>query len=415
LSIDSKFSDNAYAFLLVKYIDSLDKPQRFLALGFNDISTYLATHFVQICKGDFIRPTGDLAQLSNMRKNNLPCLIALDWQDVGKYASWTTSFKILTESQSNVDFSKIGGEIYDSSSIFFWLAEKDDHLEDLMKFICKELDFDCSKLSLGNLKNLLSKFGDTMKATPSFAAFVHIRKIIDAIILSILFAKSDKRPDFSVFLRGMGMESNSELSGILFFENSIVPTETLQKHIDDYQKVVRNYLTVPYEKGKGRLRKSLSNMGLYLIQHILVALAENEKTLSNGIWTDHFIEFEQVLTEKKGSSRKYDVNHFGTKVMSRSPVSGLPSSFRFVLQRNSLDGKNLLLNFFGGDLALMMLSYKEKFGKPNFELLPIKMDGSTNLTVECQLGTDLLIDPFLRGLSSPNRKINSLMLKLGIG
>ena len=409
-------SDSAYAFLIVNYLSNLEEPLRFLVLGFEDIANYLSFNFTQLCKGVFIKPSGDLAPLSNLRKTDSPCLIALDWEDVGKYASWTTSFKILTENPITHQFFSSNSDIHDPSDVFLWLSGDNDALKELIKFICEQHNFDFNGLSFTNLRNVLTVFRSEIIRTPSFAAVAHPRRIVEAIDSSIACAKDGLDVSMATFLRGLGMESNSEFLTIQFFGKTLVSKETIQEYVSNYQKVLRNYLTVPYEKGAGKLRKTLSKMGLYLMQHVLSSLAEKEnETGGDKNWTNLLIEFEKVDSDKRRSRRKYDTNSYGALIMGRSPISGLPASFRFVLERSSSNSDNLLPRLYQNDLSLMISAYKKEVGDPYFSFLPLKLTGSNTLAIEYNIGTNLIIDSYLRGLRAPNRKINSLLLKLGVG
>lgn len=412
-----KVADSAYAFLLVKYIQELGDPYRFLILGFKDILEDLSIHFKRICKGDFTVPTGKLEEISNLRKTLSSCLIALHWEDVGKYASWTTSFKILTESP----LRRIGfgyRDISDPIDVMIWLSKRSDVLEQVLRFSSRELVGRPKPIKLEPLKNFLAVVRHHVERSRSYAEWFHPRKIIGATTFMLNAHELGEDTRFGHFLRRIGMESFSDFYEIPFFSDQTINEKTLQVYLNKYQQVLRSYLTVSYEKGTGKLRKSLSTLGLNLLRYLLVSAAESEIEEGKlGKWTGYFLEFEQGKREKRTRKRKYDINMYGARVMSRSLVSGFPTRIQFVLERSKdFGGDNILPRLFKNELKALLDKCEKASGSLGFDILKIKMPTADSLVLELRMQKKRLgeLDTYVKGLKPPIRKINSLLSKIGV-
>lgn len=409
----------AYAFLLVKYISEQEEPHRFLVLGFKGIRQDLSIHFKSICKGDLLIPAGKLEEISNLRKTFSPCLIVLDWEDVGKYASWTTSFKILTESPLKV-IESVRHDVYDPTDVSMWLLERDDILRQVMGVISEKLGISFKPRSFGTLKYLFAAVRKSMERSRSFGEWFHPQKIVKALtsILQLQGSTSHANVTVGHFLRNIGMEPSSEFDEIPFFGNQTIQEESLKNYFRRYQEVLRCYLNAPFEKGAGRLRKTLSTLGLNLLRHLLVSAAEKEiGKRKRGKWTAYFLEFEQGKRDKRTRKRKYDINIYGTTILSRSPVSGLPTRIQFVLERSKdFGGDNILPKLFQNELKALLTKCHKKFGGLKFEIATIKMLGSNTLILELIMEKNGLVtvDPYIKGLKAPIRKANNLLSKLGV-
>jgi len=421
LSSIEKVANSAYAFLLVKYISELEEPHRFLVLDFRDILEDLSIHFKSICKGDLTIPSGKLEEISNLRKTLSPCLIALDWEDIGKYASWTTSFKILTESPL---MTKGSGrrDIHDPIDVIMWLSERNDILRQVLEFISEKLALTFKPVRFETLKYLLAEVRKFIQRSRSYAEWFHPRKIIEALTLTIWrqgsVSTSYGETTLGNFLRKIGMEPSSEFDDIPFFGDQTIQEKRVREYLRKYQEVLQSYLTPPYEKGRGRLRKTLSTMGLNLLRHLLVVAARKEiDEGKRGKWTTYFLEFEQGKREKRTRKRKYSVNIYGTTILNRSPVSGLPTRIQFVLERSKdFGGDNILPKFFQNELKALFAECNKTLGDLHFNIFTIKMLGANTLILELIMEKNglLVVDPYVQGLKAPIRKINDLLSKLGV-
>jgi len=413
--------NSAYAFLLVKYVSELEGPHRFLVLGFRDILNDLSIYFRSICKGDLIIPAGKLQEISKFRKTLAPCLIALDWEDVGKYASWTTSFKILDESPLRTRTSGLR-DVHDPIDVTIWLSERGDVLAQVVKFISEKLSTSASPKRFENLKYLLAEACRSMQGARGYAEWFHPRKIIEAITLTIHKQSSISAPDENAtvgyFLRKIGMEPSSEFDDVPFFGEQTISEQSFQKYIARYRQVLRIYLTSPYEKGSGRLRKAISILGLNLLRRLLTAVAEKEmNTGKRGKWTVYFVEFEQGKRERRTRKRKYDINMYGGTILNRSTVSGLPTRIQFVLERSKDFGEdNILPKLFKNELKALLAEFRKTSNDLRFDLSTIKMLGPDVLLLELLMekGGRLVVDPYIEGSKVPIRKINELLSKLGV-
>jgi len=413
--------DSAYAFLLVKYVSELEGPHRFLVLGFRDILNDLAIYFRSICKGDVIIPAGKLQEISNLRKTLAPCLIALDWEDVGKYASWTTSFKILDESPLRTRNPGLR-DVHDPIDVAIWLSERSDVLAQVVKFISEKLSTSTSPERFENLKYLLAEARRSIQRSRGYAEWFHPRKILEAITLTIhrqsLISASDKNATVGYFLTKIGMEPSSEFDDVPFFGEQAISEQSFKKYLARYRKILRIYLTSPYEKGSGRLRKAISILGLNLLRRLLTTVADKEmNTGKKGKWTAYFVEFEQGKRERRTRKRKYDVNIYGGTILERSPVSGLPNRIQFVLERSKDFGEdNILPKLFENELNALLAEFRKTSNELHFDLTTIKMLGPDALLLELLIkkGEHLVVDPYVEGSKAPIRKINELLSKLGV-
>jgi len=421
LSNIEKVVNSTYAFLLTKYISELEEPHRFLVLGFRDILEDLSIYFKSVCKGNLVVPTGKLKEISKLRKILSPCLIALDWEDVGKYASWTTSFKILDESPLKARASG-RRDVYDPIDVTIWLSERDHVLTEVLEFISEKLAITLRSVRLETLRYLLTEIGKFMQGSRSYSEWFHPRKIMEALTLSLQWqnsvSTSHEQATLGNFLRKIGMEPFSTLDDIPIFGDRTISEESLQKYLESYPQILRTYLTSPFEKGSGRLRKTLSSLGFNLLRRLMIVAAEKE--LNNGKkgkWTANFLEFEQGRSEKKTRKRKYGVNIYGATILGRSPVSGLPTRIQFVLERSKdFGGDNILPKFFKNELNALLTECNKVLGDLHFELFPIKLIGADTLMVELLMGKEglLVADPYKDGSMAPTRKINETLSKLGV-
>lgn len=411
-----EIANSAYAFLLVKYISELGDPHRYLVLGFRDIMKDLTMHFKTICGGNLVKPTGKLQEISSLRKTLSPCLIALDWDDVGKYASWTTSFKILAENPLNM--VKSGNlDVHDPTDVILWLSKRNDILDQILELMSKKLE--TTKLAeVEPLKCLLARAHLSIQRSRSYAEWFHPRRIVEALTLMVQRHSTHEDPTFGDFLRKIGMEPSTEFCDIPFFSNNLVDEKALKKFLRNYQQVLRNYLIGPYEKGGGKLRKSLAILGVNLLRHLLIDAAQKEIEEGKhkpGKWTAYFLEFEQGKREKRTRRRKYDVNVYGTTIIQTSSISGLPTQIQFILKRSKdFDGDNILLEFLNGELDVLFAKSKGN-AELNFSLTAIEMLRKDELIMNLKMEKDgnLIIDPYVKGLKAPSRKINKLLSTLG--
>lgn len=405
----------------MKYISELEEPHRFLVLGFRNILKDLSVHFRDICKGDLIIPAGKLQEISKYRKTLAPCLIALDWEDVGKYASWTTSFKILDESPLRMRASGLR-DVHDPVDVTIWLSQRSDALAHVVGFITEKLGISSSPERFENLKYLLAEACRSMQGARGYAEWFHPRKIIEAITLTIHRQSSistrGENATVGYFLRQIGMEPSSDFEDTPFFGVQTISEQSFQKYIARYRQVLRIYLTSPYEKGSGRLRKAISTLGLNLLRRLLTATAEKEmNTGRKGKWTVYFVEFEQGKRERRTRKRKYDINMYGGTILNRSPVSGLPTRIQFVLEKSKdFGGDNILPKLFKNELKALLAEFRKTSNDLRFDLSTIKMLGSDTLLLELQMenGGRLVVDPYIEGSKAPIRKINELLSKLGV-
>lgn len=415
----------AYAFLLVKYLSELEKPHRFLLLGFSDTIEELREHFTKICKGDVIRPSGRLEGLSRVRKSDQACIIALNWGDVGKYASWITSFKILDESlRLEAKLPVSSNDVHNPIDVIKWLLERDDILKELFELISKDLSIEFKPLRYGPLVFFLKEIRKYIRRKPSYAELVHPRKIIEGLVKAMnkeaMLLASGNHVSVGFFFREIGMESTAELEKVTFFNDANESYENIQKeYVEDYTTILRECLARPYEKGGGNLRKVLSNMGLNLLRWMLCSLVNYEiGEMETGKWTKIFLEFEKRKKEKRRSVRKYDViNIYSTAIHSRSPVSGLPTRFQFIISSSKdFNGENILFDFYNKSLHELCADFNKSFGDPHFELIPIRMINGDKLVLELSLEKEgmIFLDPYIKGLSKPTREVNQLLSKLGV-
>jgi len=376
-------------------------------------------HFKNVCKGDVIIPTGRLEEISKLRKTLSPCLIALDWEDVGKYASWTTSFKILDESPLK---TRVTGrrDVYDPIDVATWLCERNYAVRQIVEFISDKLAIGPRPIRLETLISLLEEIRKSIETTRSYSEWFHPRKIIEALTVALQWLDSASSSQATVgnFLRKIGMEPFSKFDNVPIFGDQAISEGSFPKYLQEYQNILENYLTSSYEKGSNRLRKTLSTMVLNLLRRLLVVVAEKE--LNNGEkgkWTEYLVEFEQGRREKRTRRRKYDVNIYGVTILGRSSVSLLPSRIRFVLERSKdFDGQNILLSFFKNELKALLVECNKIWGSIHFELTPIEMVSTDALTVELLLEKQglLVADPYKDGLEAPTREVNDLLSKLGV-
>jgi hypothetical protein len=416
-----KIVNSAYAFVLTKFIAELEPPHRFLILGFGDILEDLSIHFENICKGNLIVPTGKLEEISRLRRTLLPCLIALGWEDVGKYASWTTSFKILDESPLKTRASE-RRDVYDPVDVTIWLSEKDEILDQILKFVSEKLGIALKPIPLETLRSVLTEIRRSMQQSRSYAEWFHPRKIIEALTLTLQFQNSVSASygvaTIGQFLRKIGMEPSSELDNIPIFGDHTVKEGSLKEYFRKYGQISRNYLASPYEKGSGRLRKTFSALGLNLLRRLMVVVAEDELSKGEkGKWCTHFLEFEQGRKERRTRKRKYDVNIYGATIISRSPASGLPTRIQFVLERGKdFSEDNILPKLFKNELKALFAEYKKTSQDASFEFSAIKMIDPNILILELLMEKRglLVVDPYIEGSKAPIRKINDLLSKLGV-
>lgn len=418
-----KVANSAYALLLVNYISQLEEPHRFLVLGFRDILKDLSIHFKRLCKGSLIIPTGKLEEISTLRKKLSPSLIALDWEDVGKYASWTTSFKILSENPLSMEAripyaGPTHSDVHDPIDVINWLSKKPEAVEQILGFISKKLAVTTKHPRFDNLMCFLSQVQRSIQGSRSYAELFHPRKIIYALTAMLRRHKLHEDVTVGHFLRQIGMEPYSEFDEIPFFGHQTLDEKKLEKYVRKYQEILRSYLTAPYEKGRGKLRKSLSTLGLNLLRHLLTVAAEKElHEGKRGKWTNYFLEFEQGKIEKRTRRRKYDINSYGTTITERSLVSGLPTCIKFVLERSKgFAGDNILPTLLKNDLKALSSYCGAKINTLHFDISAVKMIRTDALLLELMMQESGLstIDPYAKGLRAPLRKIYNLLSKLGV-
>lgn len=409
-----------YAYLIVEYLlrGETTKP-RFVLLGFDDIRNQL---LIELAKNKIqaIEPevSGRLKEASLLRgKTDESCAILISRQNLGKFASLTTAFKILEET------IKVEGtsyenktDLYNLTDVSEWLLGKG--LNDIGNFIQKEVGKLPSPTDYSGIKVILDEIWKLAQKNPSFSIWLHPQRVTKALVASANEQRKDKPATVSFFLRNLGVEPTIALEDIPLFQNSISGQEnleTLKATLLGFCRVLRYYVA----SDVASQRKNLADLCFNHLRMMIYELARAESlSAAGGKWTEVFCDFEYAFREKLKTRKKYQAEPRGVRIRNRSPVSGLPRRISVPLKATLEDetNRNLLKEFMTGELTEIMQEYS-KLKKPSFSIKPEDLTASgKELRVEFSLigkNGNIELNTYLDGLKSPASQINKLIATIG--
>ena len=387
---------------------------RFIVVGFNDIREEFKSQFTNMHKDSkFIEPekTGQLKEAFDGREKTIQkCIIAVEHESLGKYASLLTSFKVLNESiplsQQRPSLNTGPIDIHSPIDVTKWLVKSTKNFEELCTCIKNKFHLK-KRLHLPLIEVLLKEIIGVVEARPSYTEYAHPRRIVRGLVKSIGTKKS---VSVGFFLREIGVEPTKEIDEIpLFSSPPADETAKIRKHIRgifiSHASALRRYTSCTI----GKLKKNIADLCMNLLRKTLYNLARNEihKTKKKWKWVNVFYEFEI----KVGRRRKYAVKSVGINIYERSRASGLPARVRFILSRGEKSGENLLKDFHKNKLNELLAQHTKVVGALQFHLNHVAMLNEDALGIELCLGRENLtvLDPFIEGSKKMTQQINKLL------
>jgi hypothetical protein len=390
-----------------------------MLLGFDDSRNEIR-HELEKNKIPVIEPelTGRLKEASLLRgESEEPCVIIISRRNLGKFASLITAFKVLEE-VINVEraFRENSRDIHDLIDVSRWLIDRGlpnigDFIESKVGKLQSSTTYEAAKATLGEIWKIA-------REKPSFALWLHPRKISKSIAMAV--NQSDKGKNISVafFLRHMGIESKATLDNIPLFQKDALTEENLRElrtTLFAYSKVLRHYVACDISSQ----RRNLANLCFNHLRMMLCELARVESlSTSKGTWVDIFCDFEYAYREKGKKYKKYRIEPRGVRIRKRSFVSGLPICINVPLTvtLNEKGDRNVLKEFMASGLAKMMQEYS-KLQRLTVSIKPLTLSNDEkDLTVEfsaLEKNGSIELETFLNGLKSPTSQINSLIASIG--
>lgn len=412
----SDVEKETYAYLVGEYLLHHEaKHPRFVLIGFDEIRSQLHRE-LEKKKIQVIEPelTGRLKEASLLRgKTEESCVILISRQNLGKFASLVTAFKVLEEV---IDLKRTSHEyntdLHNLIDVSKWLVDKGlDNVGNFVQSKIAKLPQTASNLGV---KFILNDMWKLAERKPSFLLWLHPRKISKAFINAVDEHRKGKPVTVSLFLHELGIESTISLQNVPLFQDDISRRENvdvLKTTLLGFSKVVRHYVA----SDVASQRKNLADLCLNQLRTVTYELARAEsQSALRGKRTRDFCDFEYAFKKKLKTSKKYKVEPRGVRITKRSPVSGLPKRISVPL-KVTLENEastNLLKEFMADGLTKMMQEYS-KLKKPNFSIKPLNLaKNGKELIVEfsaVEINGNIVLDTYLDGLKSPTSQINRLI------
>jgi hypothetical protein len=405
-----------YAYLVGRYLLHYEaKRPRFVLIGFDEIRGQLHRE-LEKNKIQVIEPelTGRLKEASHLRgKTEESCVILIGRQNLGKFASLVTAFKVLEEvidlewapHEDNTD-------LHDLIDVSKWLLDKG--LDDVANFVQDRIVKLPSTTNNLGVKFILNDILKLAERKPSFSQWLHPRKISKALVIAVDEHRKGKPPTVSLFLRNLGIESTASLENIPLFQENISKRENLEAlrtTLLGFSRVVKYYVASDVTSQ----RKNLADLCFNYLRTVIYELARAESSsASKGKWTRAFCDFESAFREKHKTTKKYRVEPRGVRIRKRSAVSGLPKRISVPLNvtLESEASTNLLKEFMADRLNEITREYS-RLKEPNFSIKPLNMaKNAKEMVVEFSViekNGNIELDTYLDGLRSPASQINRLI------
>jgi hypothetical protein len=410
----------AYAHLLKEYLfyQEANRP-RFILLGFddsrNEIRRELGKNKIPVIEPEL---TGRLKEASLLRgKSEETCVIIISRRNLGKFASLITAFKVLAE-VINVErvFRENSRDIHDLIDVSRWLIDRG--LPNIGDFIESKIGKLQSSTNYEGAKAILGEIWKIAREKPSFALWLHPRKISKSIVMAVNQSNKGKPISVAFFLRNLGIESKATLDNIPLFQKDGLTEENLRElraTLFGYSKVLRHYVACDVSTQ----RRNLANLCFNHLRMMLCKLAKAESlSASKGKWTDIFCDFEYAYREKGKTYKKYRVEPRGVRIRKRSFVSGLPICFNvpLVVTLKEKGDRNALKEFMASGLDKMTQEYS-KLQRLTVSINPLTLlNEEKEIVVEfgaLEKNGNIELETFLNGLKSPTSQINMLIASIG--
>lgn len=407
----------AYAYLITEYLLYKEKNRpRFILLGFDDVRRQIREKLEQK-NVPVIEPerTGRLKEAALLRSSSEEIgVILVSKQNLGKFASLITAFKVLQEVINVENFSKSPSDVHDLSDVSQWLINS---LDKIGNFIESKVGALPSEATYDGVRVVLNEILTLTKKKPSFAEWLHPRKIIRGLVLATNKQQRDKFTSVGFFLRNIGLESKAILNNVPIFRLDISDTRNLDElriTLYSYSRVLKSFVALSVSSQ----RRNLANLCINCLRMMLFELAKAEFTSGLiGKWTEIFCDFEHAFKGRRKTIKKYKVEPRGVRIIKRSSVSGLPKCLHVplevTLEKDS--ERNLLKEFWIGELDRIMQEYS-KLHKLMFSIKPVTLlNHNKRLIVEFTIleeDGNIVLDPFIEGLKSPSSYINKLLASI---
>jgi hypothetical protein len=412
--------NEAYAYLITEYLLYKEENRpRFILLGFDDVRSQIREKLEQK-RIPVIEPerTGRLKEASLLRGSSQEIgVILVSRQNLGKFASLVTAFKVLEEVINVESFLKSLSDVHDLIDVSKWLISS---LGKIGSFIESKLGPPPSETTYDGVKVVLNEILALTKRKPSFAEWLHPRRIIRGLVLAVDEKQKGKLASVGSLLRSIGLESKAILNNVPIFRSDISDGKNLDElriTLNEYSRVLKSFIALSISSQ----RRNLANLCMNSLRMMLLELAKAESTsTSQGKWTEIFCDFEHAFKGRRKTIKKYKVETRGVRIIKRSSVSGLPKCLHVplevTLEKNS--ERNLLEEFWNGELDRVLQEYS-RLHKLTFSIKPVMLlNHGKKLIVEFTVREEdgnIALDPFIEGLKSPSLYINKLLASLKRG